>query len=169
MKTCTRCRVAKERDEFGSHKGKGDGLTSRCKACLKLVFAERMQDSAYHARILEIKRQSARLRYATDPEKMLANSWWNNGQRDRALEYARGYARTENGREINRRYRQKSAEKLLAARRRQTAELADNVVAEAIRERIGDGVRIPIDALRPFIEPVRLLMQIRRHLKETSK
>lgn len=50
MKTCTRCKVAKERGEFGRHKKAGDGLQPRCRPCNKASVAEWRAKNPEHTR-----------------------------------------------------------------------------------------------------------------------
>lgn len=76
MKTCSKCRIAKDILCFSVQRDKKDGLCSQCRECRKeqaaLKKTERSErDSLYRKRNAEAIRLKDRARYARDREKIL--------------------------------------------------------------------------------------------------
>lgn len=84
MKTCSKCRVEKTRDEFRRASSKKDGLYPSCKECQRKYDMENKE------------RNSARTRahYKANPEKYAANfRAWRKANPERKAELGRSWAK----------------------------------------------------------------------------
>lgn len=164
MKRCSKCGEEKALPHFPRHRGRRDGLDSRCKECALIASME------YRRANLEKVREKDRARVHAIPieSRREKHRDWRERNRDYVREYSRVSARKAYARNpakfraAAKNYRASNLESCLEANRAYTKNLSDGYVASALR--------LPVSQVPgPLIEAKRVQLQIHRLLKEIKK
>lgn len=164
MKRCSKCGEEKALTEFPRHRGRRDGLDSRCKVCARIASA------SYRQANLEKVREKDRARVHATPIEVRRQK--HKRWRDRNRPYVRKKGREvmrrlyrmdpEKFRSKSREWRRDNRDKAIAAMRMERDQLSRSYVATTLRLRTHE---VP----PALIEAKRAHLQIHRLLKEISK
>lgn len=86
MKTCTKCGIEKEENEFYKYKKSKDGLTSSCKEC------EKRRKQQYNLKNKDKHKEYNHKRYIENKELInISNKRWKTNNQDKHKEYINKY------------------------------------------------------------------------------